>query len=130
MFAQVSPHRTSMGTVMLRYIFADQLHRYPDLRDSMFQDRADQFRTRLGWEVSVTSSGEERDSYDDENPLYVIWENEQGLHGGSMRFLPTTGPVMVNDHFGELTTGPIVSSLIFLKLRVWEKKNEYMNEFE
>ncbi|MEM6579579.1 MAG: acyl-homoserine-lactone synthase, partial [Pseudomonadota bacterium] len=35
-------------------------------------------------------------------------------HGGSMRFLPTTGPVMVNDVFGHLTGGaPIQSPLIW-----------------
>ena len=88
---------------MLRYIFASELNRYPRLRDTMFRDRADQFKERLGWDVSVTSSGEERDEYDALNPLYVIWQNPDGRHGGSMRLLPTTGRVMVNEHFGHLT---------------------------
>ena len=45
----------------------------------------------------------------------MIWEEPDGSHGGSMRFLPTTGPVMVNDHFGHLTDGvPIASP------RIWE----------
>ncbi|WP_300547928.1 acyl-homoserine-lactone synthase [Roseovarius sp.] len=87
---------------MLRYIFASELNRYPRLRDTMFRDRADQFKERLGWDVSVTSSGEERDEYDALNPLYVIWQNPDGRHGGSMRLLPTTGRVMVNEHFGHL----------------------------
>lgn len=90
---------------MLRYIYADQLHAFPRLRDSMFRDRADQFKTRLGWEVSVSEAGEERDAYDDENPLYVIWETDDGRHGGSMRFLPTTGRTMLNDHFPQLLQG-------------------------
>lgn len=87
---------------MLRYIFADKLHHYPNLRDTMFLDRADQFRTRLGWEVAVSENGEERDQYDDLNPLYAIWETEEGTHGGSMRFLPTTNTTMLNDHFVHL----------------------------
>ncbi|SLN66508.1 Acyl-homoserine-lactone synthase [Falsiruegeria litorea R37] len=99
---------------MLRYIYADELNRFPELANSMFRDRADQFKTRLGWEVSVDENGEERDQYDDLNPLYVIWEEADGRHGGSMRFLPTTGPVMVNEVFGHLTGGaPICSPLIW-----------------
>jgi len=98
---------------MLRYLYADELRDYPRLATGMFRDRAEQFKTRLGWDVSVNASGEERDEYDDLNPLYVIWETPQGQHGGSMRFLPTTGRVMVNEHFGHLTTGPITSPLIW-----------------
>ena len=99
---------------MLRYLYADQLQQYPKLHRTMFEDRADQFRTRLGWDVSVDANGQERDSYDAQNPLYVIWERPDRSHGGSMRFLPTTGPTMVNDVFGHLTGGaPIVSPLIW-----------------
>ncbi len=98
---------------MLRYLYGDQLHQYPNLAGAMFRDRADQFKNRLGWEVQVDAQGQERDAYDAMNPLYVIWEEPDGSHGGSMRFLPTTGPVMVNDHFGDLISGPICSPLIW-----------------
>ena len=98
---------------MLRYLYADQLDRHPKLARQMFLDRTDQFKTRLGWDVTVDAQGLEKDSYDALNPLYVIWEDADGRHGGSMRFLPTTGPVMVNDHFGHLISGPIRSPLIW-----------------
>lgn len=99
---------------MLRYIYARDLNAYPGLAHSMFVDRADQFKTRLGWDVDVDQNGEERDQYDVLNPLYVIWEMPDGSHGGSMRFLPTTGRVMVNEVFGNLTGGnPISSPLIW-----------------
>lgn len=99
---------------MLRYVYAHELDRNSKLSTTMFRDRADQFRTRLGWDVSVDEAGEERDEYDALNPLYVIWEQPDGSHGGSMRFLPTTGRVMVNDIFGHLTGGaPICSPLIW-----------------
>lgn len=98
---------------MLRYIYADDLHKFPRLAHEMFIHRADQFRTRLGWDVTVDARGYERDEYDDLNPLYVIWETADGGHGGSSRFLPTTGPVMVNDHFSHLTSGAIASPLIW-----------------
>ncbi|MFT4707321.1 MAG: N-acyl-L-homoserine lactone synthetase [Ascidiaceihabitans sp.] len=100
---------------MLRYIYADQLHTHPKLAASMFRDRADQFKTRLNWDVNVDAQGFERDEYDDLNPLYVFWENADGTHGGSMRFLPTTGRVMVNDHFPHLLGGGTISSPV-----IWE----------
>lgn len=99
---------------MLRYIYANELKNHPKLARGMFVDRADQFKTRLGWDVKVDENGEERDQYDTLNPLYVIWENVDGTHGGSMRFLPTTGRTMVNDVFGHLTGGgPVVSPHIW-----------------
>lgn len=95
---------------MLRYLYADELWQYPKLRDTMFLDRADQFKTRLKWDVKVDERGWECDEYDAINPLYVIWETPNGCHGGSMRFLPTTGPTMVNDHFSHLIGGGTVRS--------------------
>lgn len=100
---------------MLRYIYGNDLHNYPRLADSMFKDRAWQFRDRLGWAVKVDANGHERDSYDDLNPLYVIWETPDGTHGGSMRFLPTTGPTMVNDHFNHIIHGETICSP-----QIWE----------
>ncbi|MEO1778525.1 MAG: acyl-homoserine-lactone synthase [Pseudomonadota bacterium] len=98
---------------MLRYVYAADLPMHPKLARTMFEDRADQFKTRLGWEVRVTEEGHERDEYDDLNPLYVIWEEPDGSHGGSMRFLPTTGRTMVNEHFADILSGPITSPFIW-----------------
>ena len=95
---------------MIRYLYADQLAAFPLLASTMFTDRAAQFHGRLGWDVTVDDRGCERDAYDAEAPLYVIWERPDGRHGGSMRFLPTTGPTMVNDHFLRLTDGVRIAS--------------------
>ncbi|MCA8883469.1 MAG: autoinducer synthase [Rhodobacteraceae bacterium] len=100
---------------MLKYLFASELSEFPKLRDTMFRDRADQFHTRLGWEVTITADGEERDEYDAFNPLYVIWEEPDGSHGGSMRFLPTSGPNMLEDHFRHLLDGGRISNP-----KIWE----------
>ncbi|ARE38747.1 Autoinducer synthesis protein raiI [Rhodovulum sp. P5] len=100
---------------MLRYIYGADLHKFPLLRDTMFRDRAIQFKERLGWDVNVDENGEEHDQYDDLNPLYVIWERPDGTHGGSMRFLPTTGRTMVNEHFLHLTDGVRIESPL-----IWE----------
>ncbi len=100
---------------MLRYVYAADLAQFPKLQDTMFRDRADQFKNRLDWDVSVDENGWERDEYDALNPLYVIWENADGSHGGSMRFLPTTGQTMINDHFVHLTDGVRIESPL-----IWE----------
>jgi len=81
----------------------------------MFKDRADQFQERLGWDVTVDAEGHERDQYDALNPLYVIWQHRDGRHGGSMRFLPTTGRTMTAEHFSHLTDGVTVQSPV-----IWE----------
>lgn len=100
---------------MLRYIYGDDLADFPKLKTTMFQDRAKQFSIRRGWDVEVDENGEEIDSYDALNPLYVIWETIDGRHGGSMRFLPTTGQTMINDHFSHVTDGVKIISP-----RIWE----------
>jgi len=90
---------------MLRYVYGDELSQFPKLSETMFRDRAWQFKSRLNWDVTVDAAGRETDDYDAKNPLYVIWQRTDGSHGGSMRFLPTTGGCMVNDHFSHLSDG-------------------------
>jgi N-acyl-L-homoserine lactone synthetase len=89
---------------LLRFLTSGQLAAFPLLADTMFRDRAAQFRDRHGWYVSVDAAGHERDAYDDLDPLYMIWQNADGHHGGSLRLLPTTGRCMVNDNFPDLLT--------------------------
>ena len=100
---------------MIKYIYADALDAFPKLKETMFKDRAWQFKERLGWDVNVDDTGYESDEYDEINPLYVIFELPDGSHGGSMRILPTTGQTMVNDHFLNLTDGVEISSPL-----IWE----------
>ena len=98
---------------MIKYIYADQLANFPKLKDSMFKDRAGQFKVRHGWDVTVDENGHEIDEYDTMNPLYAIWVAPDGTHGGSIRLLPTVGQTMVNDHFSELSGIHIASPVIW-----------------
>src|SRR6056297_2378309 len=100
---------------MIRFVTAREMSSDSPLRHSMFRDRTIQFQDRLKWEVNVDRNGEERDQYDELNPLYVIWERENGLHGGSMRFMPTVGRCMVNEHFLHVTNGEAIKSP-----KIWE----------
>lgn len=100
---------------MIRFLYADQLSQHPVLADSMFKDRAAQFKHRLDWEVTVDEHGREMDQYDVLNPLYIIYQNADGTHGGSVRVMPTLGRTMTNEHFLHLTGGVRIASPL-----IWE----------
>lgn len=108
---------------MLRYLYADELAELPELETSMFTDRADQFQARLNWDVDLDGEGAERDEYDALNPLYVIWQKPDGLHGGSMRVLPTTGPCMTNDHFADVCGRTVRHPLVWESTRFCLNRN-------
>jgi len=100
---------------MIKFLRASELENHPDLAASMFRDRTTQFRDRMGWDVTVDQLGWETDQYDALNPIYVIAENAQGLHAGSMRFLPTSGRTMLDEIFPHLKGGRTLRSS-----RIWE----------
>jgi N-acyl-L-homoserine lactone synthetase len=75
--------------------------RHRVLMDEMFRLRARVFRDRLGWDVKVTD-GKERDRYDDEAPVYIVYTDERACEvKGSLRLLPTTGPTVLADCFSD-----------------------------
>jgi acyl homoserine lactone synthase len=104
-----------MELAMIRYVPSEMLHEYPVLASTMFKDRAAQFKHRLEWSVSVDQNGWEVDQYDSLNPTYVLWENSDGTHGGSLRLMPTTGRTMAAEHFSHLTDGVRICSPL-----IWE----------
>jgi acyl homoserine lactone synthase len=76
-------------------------HRYANLLDMMFRQRARFFHDRFRWDVQV-ADGKERDRYDDEGPVYIIYTDD--FHAevkGSLRLLPTTGPTLAADVFSD-----------------------------
>jgi N-acyl-L-homoserine lactone synthetase len=82
---------------------------YTGLIRDMFRLRARVFRDTLHWDVKVTA-GMERDIYDDQHPVYIIYTDatKQTLIG-SLRLLPTTGPTLVSDVFAD--TYPDIAGL-------------------
>jgi len=74
---------------------------YSNLLDEMFRLRAHVFRNRLGWDVRV-AEGKERDKYDDEGPVYVVYADDEARKvKGCLRLLPTTGPTVLADFFSD-----------------------------
>lgn len=86
------------------------------LLEQMFRMRARIFHDHLGWDV-VVKDGMERDKYDEQSPVYIIYTDEDGHRvKGSLRLLPTTGPTLVADFFSD--TLPDAASL--MAPRIWE----------
>lgn len=75
----------------------------PALLDGMFRLRHAVFKERLGWDVT-SQDRRERDGYDALRPVYLIYRSADGVEG-CWRLLPTTGPYMLKDVFGELLGG-------------------------
>jgi acyl homoserine lactone synthase len=74
---------------------------HSDLLDKTFRLRARIFHDQLGWDVKVID-GRERDKYDDEGPVYIIYTDDHLRHvKGSLRLLPTTGPTLLADLFSD-----------------------------
>jgi acyl homoserine lactone synthase len=74
---------------------------YPKLMEEMFRLRARVFRDRLGWDVQV-SDGKERDKFDDEAPVYLIYADDKARQvKACLRLLPTTGPTVLADFFSD-----------------------------
>lgn len=75
--------------------------KYANLLEKMFRLRARIFHDRLGWDVQVVN-GRERDRYDDEGPVYLIYtDDDRSEVLGSLRLLPTTGPTLLADFFSD-----------------------------
>jgi len=76
-------------------------HRHAKALDEMFRLRARIFGERLNWDVQVVN-GLERDRFDDQNPVYLIYADDvTGAVKGSLRLLPTTGPTLLADFFSD-----------------------------
>jgi N-acyl-L-homoserine lactone synthetase len=71
------------------------------LMEEMFRLRARAFRNGLGRDVQV-ADGMERDKYDDEAPVYLVYSDDEAREvKGCLRLLPTTGPTVFADFFSD-----------------------------
>lgn len=84
---------------MIILINGSERNEFSYIVNEMHKMRAQVFRDRLMWDVSVVN-GLEHDEFDEENPLYLVSLDEtSGIVQGSLRLLPTTGPNMLRDVF-------------------------------
>lgn len=87
---------------MLHFLDNQYIENHTLLSQTMFRDRAAQFRGRLGWDVKVDERGFEKDEYDDKDSTYIVLEQDDGRHAGSIRLRPMVKPTMLVDHFSHL----------------------------
>jgi acyl homoserine lactone synthase len=86
---------------MIIIVEAHNAEKHAHLLEQMFRQRARIFHDRLGWDV-IVKDGKERDRFDDENPVYIIYTDDAGRKvKGSLRLLPTTGPTLLADFFSD-----------------------------
>ncbi|WP_137136659.1 acyl-homoserine-lactone synthase TraI [Rhizobium sp. FKY42] len=87
--------------------------RYADHSNQLAQMhrlRANVFRGRLEWDVTVTESGE-FDEYDRFDPTYILAITDDARLVGCARLLPTQGPTMLERTFPQLLgTGSLGAS--------------------
>ncbi|TPP04991.1 acyl-homoserine-lactone synthase TraI [Rhizobium glycinendophyticum] len=79
----------------------DQHADHADELAQMHRLRADVFRGRLEWDVTITDGGE-RDQYDDLNPTYILAVSGGNKLVGCARLLPAVGPTMLELTFPQL----------------------------
>lgn len=92
-----------------------QQQAYPHLIEQMFRLRKKVFSDELRW--VETYGPEERDEYDDMNPIYVMHTDPTGRHLYSCgRQMPMSGPTLLSDVFAD--TVPDVAALT--SPSVWE----------
>jgi acyl homoserine lactone synthase len=71
------------------------------LLKQMFQLRARVFQDKMRWNVNVVD-GMERDLYDDLDPAYILYTDDEGTTvKGCARLLPTTGRTLISDVFSD-----------------------------
>lgn len=89
---------------MIIVIDALNKHKFPGVLREMHKLRARVFGERLGWDVTIVN-GEERDQFDDLDPVYGIGVDQKGQVVSCVRALQTTGPHMLSDVFSDILDG-------------------------
>lgn len=84
MFTTIQPGEIAANSDLVRQGF--------ELRKRVFADQ-------LGWNVPVRGN-QERDSYDDIGPSYLVWcSDDRKVLYGLIRLMPTDGPTLLHDVF-------------------------------
>lgn len=72
--------------------------------NEMYRLRARVFCDRMGWDIP-TIDGMEIDGYDAHGPHYMLIQDPSRRVRGCLRIMPTNGPNMLRDTFGQLLQG-------------------------
>lgn len=82
-----------MSTLTVTIVQQTNAIEHDHLLAEMYRQRKRIFGDKLGWDVTIIN-GQEIDKYDIPCPVYLICTDEAGTVTGSLRLLPTTGPIL------------------------------------
>ncbi|MCF6321825.1 MAG: GNAT family N-acetyltransferase [Rhizobiaceae bacterium] len=86
---------------MILYVEPCDRVRYARQLEEYFRLRKTVFCHKLGW-VEDDGSPIERDEYDDGYCLYVLYQDDNGVIGGGVRLMPTTGPTLLHTVWSDM----------------------------
>lgn len=89
---------------MIVLITPDRHHEFSDELAQMHRLRFKVFRERLAWSVQVEGEAE-ADQFDRYSPVWLLLLGPDGRIVGCVRLLPSEGPTMLRDVFGDLLAG-------------------------
>jgi N-acyl-L-homoserine lactone synthetase len=78
--------------------------------EAMHRDRKRIFVDLLKWDVPVIDGRYEVDQFDNERAVYLVCSEEDGVHRGSIRLLPTDGEHILGSVFPWLCEGAVPSA--------------------
>jgi len=87
---------------MIHLVHAGNRALYVDALEQLFRLRAKFFKDLLGWSALRVVEGLETDDYDDEQALYLLAIEEDGVISVSVRLRPTQDKSLLLDHFPHL----------------------------
>lgn len=91
---------------MIRLITGTADPRHQDLLEEHYRLRHDIFVGERGWVALARPDGREIDAYDTAQAVYVLAIDNGHVVGG-YRFLPTSAPHLLQDHYSHLVDGPV-----------------------
>jgi len=95
---------------MIRLITGSADPRHQELLEEHYRLRHEIFVGERGWSAIARPDKREVDSYDTPQTTYVLALDDGTVVGG-YRFLPTSGPHLLQDRFSHLVDGPVPRGL-------------------
>ncbi len=83
---------------MITYITPDLYDQYRDLLDQSYQLRYRVFCEKKKWDICA-ENGIEKDEYDEKNMHYLIYQDDEGIVRGCIRFIEMIHPCMLEGPF-------------------------------
>jgi acyl-homoserine lactone synthase len=113
------------GFFMIDIIHSGNARQFGELLDRQFRLRHEVFVGERGWSRFDVDGTHEKDQYDNDNAVYLVAANDDGIVAGGFRLYPTSLPHMLSEHFPGLVDGVLIQrSDVFELTRFAMRKSE------